>query len=46
LLCHVGPTAVLVGLGAGLGALVIRPKAKSVGFEAARSVLHRFTDGG
>jgi hypothetical protein len=38
LLCHLGPTAVLVALGAALGALVIRPQVRSVGsyFVSAR----------
>jgi hypothetical protein len=46
LLCHVGPTAVLVALGASLGALVIRPSVRPARFEAARSVVHRITHGG
>jgi hypothetical protein len=46
LLCHLGPSAVLVPLGALLGALVIRPNVRSAGFETARSVVHRFTNGG
>jgi hypothetical protein len=46
LLCHLGPTTVLTALGALLGALVIRPSVRFVGLETARSVVHRYTNGG
>jgi hypothetical protein len=46
LFCHVGPTALLVALGAALGAVVIRPRVRSECLEADRPALHRFTNGG
>jgi hypothetical protein len=46
LFCHLGPMAVLVALGAALGALVIRPSARSECLEAERAAVHRFTNGG
>jgi hypothetical protein len=46
ILCHMGPTALLVALGAGLGALVIRPSVRPECLEADRPALHRFTNGG
>jgi hypothetical protein len=46
LLCHLGPTAVLVAVGAALGACVIRPRVRSAGFETTRSILQRFTNEG
>jgi hypothetical protein len=45
-LCHLGPSAILVALGAGLGAVLIRPSMRSGDFEADRSAVQRFTNGG
>jgi hypothetical protein len=45
LLCHVGPSAILVALGAGLGAALICQNVRSDAFVAERSAAHRFTDG-
>jgi hypothetical protein len=46
LLLHVGPTSLLVALGAVLGALVIRPSVRHECLEADRLSVHRFTNGG
>jgi len=46
LVCHVGPTAVLVSIGALLGAFVIRTQVRSGYFGTDRSSVPRFTDGG
>jgi len=46
LLCHVGPTALLVALGALLGGVVIRPGARTQDFGTERTVAQRFTNGG
>jgi len=46
ILCHVGPTALLLALGAGLGALVIRPSVRPECLAAERPALHRFDNGG
>jgi hypothetical protein len=46
LFCHLGPTALLVALGALLGAFVIRPSFRSESFAAGRSVGNRITNGG
>lgn len=45
-LCHLGPSAILVALGAGFGAVLIRPNVRSDAFEADRSAVQRFTNGG
>jgi hypothetical protein len=42
LLCHVGPSAILVALGAGLGAALIRPNVRSDAFVAEQTSQRRF----
>jgi hypothetical protein len=44
LTCHIGPTAVLVVLGAALGALVIRTHARPDYFQTERSSIPGFND--